>query len=98
MIADYGAASGHNSLLPVGAAIGVLRNRTRPGSLRASSRTPTWPDNDFTALFRTLADDPDTYLAKDRAAFASAVGRSFYSQILPSNSVNLGWCRGRSSG
>ena len=28
---------------------------------------------------------------KDAASFASAVGRSFYTQILPSNSVNLGW-------
>ena len=42
------------------------------------------PDNDFTAMFRTLADDPDSYLKKDAATFASAVGRSFYEQILPS--------------
>ena len=42
-------------------------------------------------MFRTLADDPDAYLRKDAATFASAVGRSFYTQILPSNSVNLGW-------
>src|SRR5262249_4792172 len=47
--------------------------------------------NDFTALFRTLADDPDSYLHQDPASFTSAVGRSFYSQILPSNTVNLGW-------
>ncbi len=38
-----------------------------------------------------MENDPDSYLAKDKAVFASAVGRSFYSQILPSNSVNLGW-------
>jgi hypothetical protein len=49
------------------------------------------PDNNFTVMFETLADDPDTYLRKDAATFASAVGRSFYSQIIPSNSVNLGW-------
>ena len=30
VIADYGASTGHNSLLPVGAAIAVLRKRTRP--------------------------------------------------------------------
>jgi salicylate 1-O-methyltransferase len=42
-------------------------------------------------MFQTLADDPDTYLRKDAATFASAVGRSFYSQIIPSNSVHLGW-------
>ncbi len=49
------------------------------------------PENDFTVMFQTLADDPDTYLRKDAATFASAVGRSFYSQIIPSNSVHLGW-------
>jgi salicylate 1-O-methyltransferase len=42
-------------------------------------------------LFSTLDDDPDSYLKKDAASFASAIGRSFYTQILPSNSVNLGW-------
>ena len=42
-------------------------------------------------MFETLAEDHDTYLRKDAATFASAVGRSFYSQIIPSNSVHLGW-------
>jgi salicylate 1-O-methyltransferase len=90
VIADYGAGTGHNSLLPIGAAISVLRKRTRPEHSVLVAHTDR-PDNDFTALFRTLAEDPDSYLATDRAAFASAIGRSFYSQILPSNSVNLGW-------
>jgi salicylate 1-O-methyltransferase len=90
VIADYGASTGHNSLLPVGAAIAVLRKRTRPEHSILVAHTDV-PDNDFTAMFRTLADDPDTYLSKDAATFASAVGRSFYAQILPSNSVNLGW-------
>ena len=90
VIADYGASTGHNSLLPIGAAIAVLRKRTRPEHSILVTHTDV-PENDFTALFQTLADDPDTYLKKDRASFASAVGRSFYSQILPSNSVNLAW-------
>lgn len=90
VIADYGAASGHNSLLPVAAAIGVLRKRTRPEHAVLVAHTDV-PQNDFTALFQTLAEDPDSYLKKDAATFASAVGRSFYSQILPSNSVTLGW-------
>ncbi|MCH9666482.1 MAG: class I SAM-dependent methyltransferase [Actinomycetia bacterium] len=89
-IADYGASSGHNALIPVGAAIAVLRKRTRPEHSVLVVHTDM-PDNDFSALFRTLEDDPDAYLGKDRATFASAVGRSFFSQILPSNSVNLGW-------
>ncbi len=90
VLADYGAGTGHAALLPFGAAISVLRNRTRSEHSVFVAHTDR-PDNDFTALFRTLEEDPDTYLAKDRATFASAVGRSFYSQILPSNSVNLGW-------
>ena len=68
----------------------MLRKRTRPEHSVLVAHTDV-ADNDFTALFRTLADDPDTYLQKDAATFASAVGRSFYTQILPSNSVNLGW-------
>lgn len=90
MIADYGAATGHNSLLPVSAAIAALRKRTRPEHSVLVTHTDI-PDNDFTELFRTLSDDPDSYLKKDTSTFASAVGRSFYSQILPSNSVNLAW-------
>jgi hypothetical protein len=90
VIADYGAATGHNSLLPIGAAIAVLRKRTRPEHSVLVTHTDV-PENDFTALFRTLSDDPDTYLKKDAASFASAVGRSYYSQIVPSNSVNLAW-------
>ncbi|KUI38335.1 SAM-dependent methyltransferase [Mycobacterium sp. GA-2829] len=89
-IADYGAATAHNSLLPICAAIAVLRTRTTREHSVLVAHTDV-PENDFTAMFRTLTEDPDSYLRKDAAAFASAVGRSFYSQILPSNSVNLGW-------
>ena len=68
----------------------MLRKRTRPEHSVLVAHTDV-ADNDFTVLFQTLADDPDSYLKKDAASFASAVGRSFYTQILPSNSVNLGW-------
>lgn len=90
VIADYGAATGHNSLLPIGSAIAALRRRTRAEHCVLVTHTDV-ADNDFTAMFRTLTDDPDSYLRKDAAVFTSAVGRSFYQQILPSNSVNLGW-------
>ena len=49
------------------------------------------PNSDFEALFEMLENDPASYLRGDPAAFASAVGRSFYQQILPSESVTLGW-------
>ena len=51
VIADYGAASGHNSLLPVSAAIAVLRKRTRHDHSLLVVHTDL-PDNDFTAMFR----------------------------------------------
>ncbi len=89
-IADYGASTGHNSLLPICAAIEVLRTRTKPDHSILVVHTDV-PDNDFSAMFQTLTEDPDSYLKKDHATFVSAVGRSFYSQILPSGSVNLGW-------
>lgn len=89
-IADYGAATGYNSLLPIGAAIAALRARTRPDHAILVAHTDL-PGNDFSALFTTLNEDPDSYLAKDSATFASAVGRSFYQQILPSSSIALGW-------
>lgn len=90
VIADYGAATGHNSLTPIGAAIAVIRQRTRPEHAILVAHNDV-PENDFTALFQTLAGDPQSYLHQDTASFASAIGRSFYSQILPSKSVTLGW-------
>jgi hypothetical protein len=90
VIADYGAATGHNSLKPICAAIDVLRRRTRHDHAIMVAHTDV-PDNDFTALFATLGDDPDSYLHQDAASFASAIGRSYYTQILPSSTVNLGW-------
>src|SRR5208283_487279 len=90
IIADYGAANGRNSLKPMSAAIAVLRRRTRHDHAILVAHTDV-ADNDFTALFRTLADDPESYLHLDTATFASAIGRSFYGQIVPSKTVNLGW-------
>jgi hypothetical protein len=89
-MADYGASEGHNSLAPMAAAIGALRKRV--GRERAISVVHTdLPESDFNGLFHTLADDPESYLRNDPQVFASAVGRSFYKQILPADSVTLGW-------
>ena len=90
VIADYGSSQGLNSLLPLGAAVAILRGRI--GATRAISVVHTdLPENDFSVLFQTLNTDPNSYLQHDRAVFASAVGRSFYEQVLPSESVTLGW-------
>lgn len=89
-IAEYGCGNAHNGLLPIGAGIAALRKRIRPEHPVVVTHTDI-PDNDFSALFRTLRDDPFSYLRSDRATFASAVGRSYLSQILPSEGVHLGW-------
>ncbi len=64
-IADYGgAATGYNSLLPIGgAAIDIIRKRTRTDHAILVAHTDV-PGNDFTTLFSTLADDQDSYLKK----------------------------------
>ena len=90
VIADYGSSEGHNSLAPIAAAIGALRERI--GRERAIFVFHTdLPGNDFTALFQTLANDPNSYLQNDPAVFPAAVGRSYFEQILPPSSVTLGW-------
>ena len=74
----------------MGAAIDVLRERA--GRERAISVVHVdLPGNDFTALFETLRSDPRSYLQRDAAVFPSAIGRSFYEQVLPAKTVTLGW-------
>jgi len=91
VIVDYGSSEGHNSLAPLRVAISILRERI--GRERAISVVHTdLPGNDFGALFQTLASDPDSYLRDDPHVFPSAIGRSFYEQILPDSTVTLGWC------
>jgi hypothetical protein len=90
VIADYGSSEGHNSLLPLGAAIAILRQRIGPDRAISVIHTDL-PENDFSVLFETLNTDPNSYLQRDHAVFASAVGRSFYEQILPAGSVTLAW-------
>ena len=90
VIADYGASEGRNSLLPMARAIGALRARVGPERAISVVHTDV-PDNDFAALFETLANDPGSYLKHDPNAFAYAVGRSYFEQLMPSLSVTLGW-------
>jgi len=90
IVADYGSSQGRNSLAPLAAAIGVLRERA--GADRPISVVHTdLPDNDFSALFQTVAADPGSYLRGDSNIFTYAIGRSFYESLFPSGSVTLGW-------
>lgn len=90
LIADYGASQGRNSLRPIGAAIAALRERFGTGRLVRVTHTDL-PDNDFSTLFHTVRDDPDSYMRDDPNVFADAIGRSFYETVLPPEQVSLGW-------
>jgi salicylate 1-O-methyltransferase len=90
VIADYGASAGHNSLLPIGAAISILRSRTDAGRPIVVFHADV-AENDYAGLFDSLASDPQSYLRHDPATFASAIGRSVYEQVAPTNVVTLGW-------
>jgi len=90
IIADYGSSQGKNSLLPMGCAIRNLRPRigaNRPICVFHVDQ----PTNDFNSLFEILTSDPGRYGLNQANVFPCAVGRSFYEQVLPSQSVHLGW-------
>jgi cyclopropane-fatty-acyl-phospholipid synthase len=89
-IADYGAGTGATSVHATGVAIAALRERARD--------LPVWtlhndlPTNDFSQLFRAVGG-PDGYLDLPGGPIfpAAAVG-SFFEQVLPAATVNLGMC------
>ena len=91
VIADYGASQGKNSLAPMRAAIRCLRSRV--GNERALMVVHVDQHaNDFNTLFDVLHNDPERYSMDDPNVFPSAIGRSFYENVFPSEQVDLGWC------
>ena len=49
------------------------------------------PINDFNSLFRVLSSDIQGYGQDEPNVFSAAVGRSFYENVLPADSVDFGW-------
>jgi SAM dependent carboxyl methyltransferase len=90
IVADYGSSQGKNSLTAVGSAIRNLRIRL--GAHRSICIFHIdQPSNDFNSLFGVLTSDPERYVLNQENVFPCAIGRSFYEQVLPSESVHLGW-------
>jgi hypothetical protein len=80
VLADYGSSQGKNSLAPLRVAIMALRSRLdRPIFTYHIDQ----PSNDFNSLFEVLDADPDRYTLDRPHIFPAAIGRSFYSQVLP---------------
>lgn len=88
VIVDYGSSQGANSLGPVSAAIGAVRQRAQ---VPIQVHHVDLPSNDFTALFLAVQKSPDSYIGRYPDVYYGAIGRSFYEAVMPPESVNLGW-------
>ena len=91
VIADYGSSQGKNSLAPMHLAIGILRERLGPERSILVFHIDQ-PTNDFNTLFEVLATDADRYALDEPNVYPCAIGRSFYENVLPPESVHLAWC------
>jgi hypothetical protein len=89
-IADYGSSQGKNSLAPMRGAIRVLRARVGPERPICVVHVDQ-AANDFSTLFEVVQKDPERYCEGDSRVFPSAIGRSFYENVFPSESIDLGW-------
>ena len=89
VIADYGSSQGKNSQEPIGAAIRSMRPRLAP-SRPIFVYHVDQPSNDFNSLFDVL-NAPESYARGDANLFPCAIGRSFYENVLPPNSVHVAW-------
>ncbi len=87
-IADFGSSQGRNSLEPIRRALDVLRAR-RSDQVVEVTHTDL-PQNDFNSLIQLVAG-PDGYLTGQTGVYASARGGSFYRQLFPEATLQLGW-------
>lgn len=89
VLADYGCSQGANSLLPMETAIRNLRPRLQ-NARAISVFYIDQPLNDFN-LVEVLSSHPQRYSLCEPNVFPSVIGRSFYEQVLPADSLHLGW-------
>ena len=82
VIADYGSSQGKNSLGPMQAAIRILWERAGSDRLVMVFHVDQ-ATNDFNTLFEVLDSDPDSYALGEPNVYPCAIGRSFYSRVLP---------------
>src|SRR5262245_15789324 len=72
-VAEHASSEGRNSMAPIKIAIRELR--AIAGTDRQVEVVHTdLPSNDFSSLFRTLENDPESYLTGTAGVYSSAVG------------------------
>jgi hypothetical protein len=82
-IVDYGCSQGVNSFVAVKAIIEAVTQKYGTAVVKhICAVLNDLPTNDWSALFQTIARSPFNSLAS---------GKSFYEQILPSNTVQFGY-------
>ncbi|MBB3655437.1 hypothetical protein FHX15_000636 [Rhizobium sp. BK650] len=89
-IVDYGCSQGRNSMIPMRKAVDVLRSRVGATTPIEIIHTDL-PSNDFSSLFEALISDPNSYMAGTSDVFPLAIGKSYFSPLLPPGRVHLGW-------
>ena len=85
-----GSSQGLNSPGPMRLTVESVRRRSSGVRLIRLHHVDQ-PSNDFNSLFELLDTSPDRYSLNDPYVFPCAVGRSFYENVLPANSVHVGW-------
>ena len=86
-IADFGCSEGFNSMCLFCRALELFRKTSsRPVSILHTDL----PDNSWAVFFHTINDTDDSYHSIPDV-FYSAVGKSFYRQLAPPNSIHVGF-------
>lgn len=86
-IADFGCSEGYNSMVIFCKALEEFRkNSSRPVSILHTDL----PDNNWVVFFHTINDSECSYHNLENV-FYSAVGKSFYRQLTPPNSIHVGF-------
>jgi hypothetical protein len=86
---DYGSATGFNTFVPAREVIAAVRRRAG-ANIPVCVVHDDQPDNDFGALFRTVATSSESY-ARLEGVFPLAVGRSFFEPVVPAAFASIGW-------
>ncbi|CAG9333585.1 unnamed protein product [Blepharisma stoltei] len=87
VIADYGSSEGYNSMVFLRRALSKIRENSFNQILVIHNDLP---ENEWTKTFKTILESEESYLKLPNVYFLT-VGRSFYDQILPNNSVHIGF-------
>ncbi|CAG9324235.1 unnamed protein product [Blepharisma stoltei] len=87
VIADYGCSEGKNSMEFLFFTLKKFRENSSQSVFIIHNDLP---ENDWVKAYKTLLESQESYI-KIPDVYFSAIGRSFYSQILPNNSLHIGF-------